>query len=51
MALVVLVGDASVGKTALLNRYINDKDPAVDSTSTIGVEFSKRTLTVNGKQI
>ena len=47
----MLVGDASVGKTALLNRYVNDKDPAHDSTSTIGVEFSKRTLNVNGKQI
>jgi GTPase SAR1 family protein len=47
----VLVGDASVGKTALLNRYINDKEPANDSTSTIGVEFSKRTLTVDEKLV
>ena len=45
----MLVGDASVGKTALLNRYVHDKEPSLGTTSTIGVEFSKRTLTVNEK--
>ena len=40
-----------MGKTALLNRYINDREPSINTTSTIGVEFRKRTLSVNGKQV
>lgn len=47
----MLLGEASVGKTALVNRFIHDREPEKSATSTIGVEFSKRTMTIDGKQI
>ncbi|CAE8684972.1 unnamed protein product [Polarella glacialis] len=40
---VVLVGDATVGKTHLLSRYIKDSLPKAP-TATIGVEFATRTV-------
>merc|ERR1712150_189402 len=40
---VVLVGDATVGKTHLLSRYIKGSLPKAP-TATIGVEFATRTL-------
>eukprot|EP00744_Colponema_vietnamica_P000980 GILI01001685.1.p1 GENE.GILI01001685.1~~GILI01001685.1.p1 ORF type:complete len:222 (-),score=54.50 GILI01001685.1:392-1003(-) len=40
---IVLVGDAGVGKTHLLSRYIKNTLPKVAS-STIGVEFATRTV-------
>eukprot|EP00441_Pelagodinium_beii_P028096 CAMPEP_0197661962 /NCGR_PEP_ID=MMETSP1338-20131121/51773_1 /TAXON_ID=43686 ORGANISM="Pelagodinium beii, Strain RCC1491" /NCGR_SAMPLE_ID=MMETSP1338 /ASSEMBLY_ACC=CAM_ASM_000754 /LENGTH=215 /DNA_ID=CAMNT_0043239617 /DNA_START=64 /DNA_END=711 /DNA_ORIENTATION=- len=40
---VVLVGDATVGKTHLLSRYIKDTLPK-QATATIGVEFATRTV-------
>ena len=40
---VVLVGDATVGKTHLLSRYIKGTLPKAP-TATIGVEFATRTV-------
>ncbi|CAK9044103.1 unnamed protein product [Durusdinium trenchii] len=40
---VVLVGDATVGKTHLLSRYIKGSLPK-NPTATIGVEFATRTV-------
>ncbi len=40
---VVLVGDATVGKTHLLSRYIKGTLPK-HPTATIGVEFATRTV-------
>ena len=40
---VVLVGDATVGKTHLLSRYIKGSLPKAP-TATIGVEFATRTV-------
>ena len=50
---IVLSGDASVGKTALLNRLANPthKWDEADYVSTIGVEFVKKLMTVNGKNV
>lgn len=42
--LVVLIGAANVGKTALVYRYVLNELP-VAITSTIGVEFTKRVVT------
>ena len=44
--LVVLVGEAHVGKTALVHRFIRNQNPPKDISSTIGVEFSKRLMEV-----
>lgn len=40
---LVLVGEAGVGKTHLLSRYIKNTLPQ-NPTSTIGVEFATRTV-------
>ena len=40
---IVLVGDATVGKTHLLSRYIKGSLPKAP-TATIGVEFATRTV-------
>lgn len=40
---VVLVGDATVGKTHLLSRYVKGTLPKAP-TATIGVEFATRTI-------
>ena len=40
---IVLVGEAAVGKTHLLSRYIKGTLPK-NPTSTIGVEFATRTV-------
>jgi small GTP-binding protein len=42
---IILVGDASVGKTHLLNRYIKGTLPK-HNVPTIGVEFATRTVTL-----
>ena len=40
---VVLVGDAGVGKTHLLSRYVQGKLPQ-NKPSTIGVEFATKNI-------
>ncbi|KAL6845992.1 hypothetical protein ACP4OV_023440 [Aristida adscensionis] len=47
---VVVVGDAAVGKTQLLARFTRDEF-ALDSKSTIGVEFQTRELTIRRKRV
>jgi len=42
---IVLVGDAGVGKTHILNRYIKGNLPK-NPAPTIGVEFATRTITL-----
>uniref|UniRef100_A0A8C5QGC2 Ras-related protein Rab-25 n=1 Tax=Leptobrachium leishanense TaxID=445787 RepID=A0A8C5QGC2_9ANUR len=44
---VVLIGDSGVGKTNLLSRFTRNEFNH-DSRTTIGVEFSTRTLTMDG---
>ena len=51
MYLVVLVGEASVGKTSLVNRFVFDKDPEPSLQSTIGVEFTKRTIVIDNQSV
>eukprot|EP00826_Nyctotherus_ovalis_P065494 TRINITY_DN962_c0_g4_i2.p1 TRINITY_DN962_c0_g4~~TRINITY_DN962_c0_g4_i2.p1 ORF type:complete len:199 (-),score=55.75 TRINITY_DN962_c0_g4_i2:140-736(-) len=46
--LVVLVGDASVGKTFLLNRYIKNTVPK-NPNPTIGVEFASKVVKLRGE--
>ena len=41
--IVVLVGDAGVGKTHLVHRYVKNKLPE-NNVPTIGVEFATKTV-------
>ncbi len=48
--IVVIIGDAAVGKSNLLLRYTQDSyNP--DMKSTIGVEFATRSVEVGGEKI
>jgi GTPase SAR1 family protein len=40
----VLIGAASVGKTALVFRYVINEAPT-SNTATVGVEFTKKVVT------
>ena len=39
----MLIGDSGVGKTSLMNRFTENKF-SLETKSTIGVEYSKKTL-------
>lgn len=46
----ILVGDAAVGKTSILSRFLKTSfDRNTDTT--LGVEFGQRTMDINGRQI
>lgn len=47
---VLLVGDSAVGKSCLLMRFTADRFDEV-TTSTIGVDFRVKFLTINGKRV
>eukprot|EP00249_Psilotum_nudum_P011591 c23258_g2_i1 orf=306-950(-) len=47
---VVITGDSGVGKSNLLSRFTRNEF-CLESKSTIGVEFSTRTIQVDGKTI
>ena len=47
---VIMIGDAGVGKTQLINKYANDKFDLNYST-TIGVEFFNHNLIIDGKSV
>eukprot|EP00913_Durusdinium_trenchii_P002774 g2566.t1 len=48
---VVLVGDATVGKTHLLSRYVKSRLPKAP-TATVGVEFATRIVQLsNGRKV
>jgi GTPase SAR1 family protein len=46
IVLVVLVGEASVGKTSLVHRIVRNQAPPKELSSTIGVEFSKKVFDI-----
>mmetsp|Transcript_41816 Transcript_41816/g.58374 ORF Transcript_41816/g.58374 Transcript_41816/m.58374 type:complete len:217 (+) Transcript_41816:51-701(+) len=46
----IVIGDASVGKSCILRRFLCDEF-AADSTHTIGVEFGSKVLDVGGKYV
>jgi len=47
---LIIIGDSGVGKTNILTRFTEGKFN-LESKATIGVEFSSRTLTMNGMKI
>jgi GTPase SAR1 family protein len=47
---VVLIGNASVGKTCLVRRFCQDVFPT-GQAATIGVDFLIKTVDVNGERI
>jgi small GTP-binding protein len=47
---VIVIGDSSVGKTSILNRYINDKF-SDNLKPTIGCDHYEKELTLDGKKI
>jgi len=47
---ILLLGDATVGKTSLIQRYINDEYSQTYIT-TIGIDKSRKTLKVNNVQV
>lgn len=47
---IVLIGDSGVGKSNLLLRFTR-KTFSMDSKATIGVEFSQKTIKIEGKTI
>lgn len=47
---ILIIGDASVGKTAILNRYIDDVYTPIH-ISTIGIDFKVRTMECEDKII
>jgi len=47
---VVIIGDSGVGKSNLLTRWTRNEFN-LESKSTIGVEFTTRTIQIEGKNI
>ena len=43
---LVIVGDSGVGKTGIINRYINRKFEE-NTKSTVGVEFGTKKITID----
>ena len=46
----ILVGDTSVGKSTMLNKFLNDAFTA-ESNPTMGVEFATKKINVDGTNI
>ena len=47
---LILIGDPTVGKSALLRQFTEDKF-AETSEPTVGVDFSAKMMQIDGKQI
>lgn len=47
---IIIVGDSSVGKTSLIERYCKNQW-SNQTRPTIGVEFSTKTIEINGQQV
>ena len=45
----IMIGNSEVGKTSLIHRYINNE--FVQQISTIGVEFERKKMTIDKKEI
>ncbi|CAD8191592.1 unnamed protein product [Paramecium pentaurelia] len=43
---IVVLGDAGVGKTFILNKYVKGQQPT-NNSSTIGIEFATKTVTLS----
>ena len=48
---IVVIGDSGVGKTSLLQRYINDTEVTGMTKPTIGADFLKKVINVGGKEV
>lgn len=48
---IVVIGDASVGKTCLLQRFRFGTFSELHCTSTIGVDFTIKSIAVDGRNI
>ncbi|KAK1835837.1 P-loop containing nucleoside triphosphate hydrolase protein [Podospora conica] len=46
---ILLIGSSGVGKSALLQRYCDDKFDPESSAATIGIDFQVRKMTIGGK--
>ncbi|KAK0754814.1 P-loop containing nucleoside triphosphate hydrolase protein [Schizothecium vesticola] len=46
---ILLIGSSGVGKSALLQRYCDDKFDPEASAATIGIDFQVRKMTIGGK--
>jgi GTPase SAR1 family protein len=46
----ILIGDTSVGKSTILNKFINDSFMA-ESNPTMGVEFATKKINVDGSTV
>ncbi|KAG3194042.1 hypothetical protein PC129_g24951 [Phytophthora cactorum] len=47
---VIILGDSGVGKTSLMNQYVNKKFSA-GYNATIGADFLTREVLVDGRQV
>ena len=47
---IVILGDSGVGKTTLLQQYLNGKITG-NAKPTIGADFSKKVITIDGTQV
>ena len=47
---IILIGDCSIGKTSLINRYIHNSFES-QYLCTIGVDFIMKTLIIDNKQV
>lgn len=44
---VVLIGDAGVGKTNIINNYVKGTNALASKGPTVGIEYSSKTIGVN----
>ena len=51
MIKIVLVGEAAVGKTALVHRYMKNTMPPETLKATVAVEFGKRSVIVEHRRL
>ena len=48
---IVVIGDSGVGKTSLLQKYINESEISPMTRPTIGADFLKKVIKVDGKEV
>ena len=47
---IILLGNSSVGKTSIVNRFIGDRFES-DYTATVGPEFQAKIMNIRGNEI